>query len=99
MCNLMCNIRVKVSETPGASDDAVFQNTFVSMEFDPSAIDTMVDNWVNIEDEPGMLDCEVDEVIERSLNNKTDDESDSEEEGKLRLKRHCRSWGIKRRRQ
>ena len=72
----MCNIRVKVSETPGASDDAVFQNTFVSMEFDPSAIDTMVDNWVNIEDEPGMLDCEVDEVIERSLNNETDDESD-----------------------
>jgi hypothetical protein len=49
------------------------------MEFDPSAINTMMDNWVNIEDEPGILDCEVDEVIERSLNNESDDESDSEE--------------------
>jgi hypothetical protein len=75
----MCNLRVKVSETPGAADDAVFQNTFVSTEFDSSAISTMVDTWVSIEDEPAMLDCEVDELIERSLNNEPDDESDPEE--------------------
>ena len=38
------------------------------MKFYPSAIETKVDNWVSIEDEPGMLDCEIDELIERSGN-------------------------------
>jgi hypothetical protein len=41
----------------------------------------MVHNWIDIEDQPVMLDCEIDEELERITKNQTDDddEDDSEE--------------------
>ena len=41
----------------------------------------MGDNWINIEDEAGMLDCEIDEVVEGIMNNRLDDGGDDDSEG------------------
>ena len=44
-------------------------------------ISAMVDSWINIEDEAGMLDCEIDEVVEGKMNDRPDDGGDGDSEG------------------
>ena len=58
----MNNLFVQVIETPGASEHYDFKH-FCFNVVKSIKISAMVDNWINIEDDAGMLDCEIDEVV------------------------------------
>ena len=82
LCALMGDLSVKVKES-GASTDYIFQDTFAaSGDINQDFIRTMVDNWIEIEDTREIVDCEIDEDIQRILRNEpeNDDDDDSEEE-------------------
>jgi hypothetical protein len=80
LCALMGDLSVQVKQS-GASNDYVFQDTFaVADDLNQDLIKTMVDNWIEIEDTPAIMDCEIDEEIQRILRNEPENDDDSEVE-------------------
>jgi uncharacterized protein (DUF2267 family) len=80
LCGLMSNLSVKVKEN-GAASDYVFQDTFsASDELNATTIRTMVENWIDIEDSPEILDCEIDAEIEKIMRHEPDTDGDDDDD-------------------
>jgi hypothetical protein len=80
LCGLMNDLSVKVKENDACYDD-VFQDTFsVSDELNETTVRTMVENWIEIEDSQEILDCEIDEEIEKIMRNEPDTDDDDDDE-------------------
>ena len=80
LCALMGDLSVKVKES-GASNNYVFQDTFAASDnLSQDFISTVVDNWIEIEDTREIVDCEIDEEIQRMLRNEPENDGDDSEE-------------------
>jgi hypothetical protein len=68
LCTLMSKIQVKARETNvNCSTDAIaLQNSFASEGFDytDAQLSAMISNWVNIEDEPEIINALIDDELE-----------------------------------
>lgn len=74
------DLSLKVKES-GASKNLVFRDTFATSDnVNQDILSKVVDNWIDIEDTRKIVDCEINEEIQRTWRNEPEIDDDSEEE-------------------